>query len=240
MSNEEPPEDVTKKELWNRLRRLEQAVFPSRRDVLKAGGAAGAAGLLGFGAGSASAADTSPDRVGASGNPVDVYLDELKDASGDLVADVDDTGPVDFNRPVSVERIDSERHYAGAYSGSDPDARLDNALSAASSGETIYLEATTYDIDRTISSALTLVGGSSHNITGTIINATWTFNGNYITLKNVFLGGTISVTSKRVSIYDVSSGSVTFESGTDKCIIDTSTAVSVTDNSGSNTIGDIA
>jgi len=105
MTNDDPPENVTKEELWNRLRRLEKAVLPSRRDVLKAGGAAGAAGLLGFNAGSASGADTSGARAGSPGNEIDVYLDEIKDKSGDVVADIDDTGAVDFQRPVSTSDL---------------------------------------------------------------------------------------------------------------------------------------
>lgn len=95
MTTEDPPDDVTKEQLWNRLRRLEQAVFPDRRAVLKsaAGVAAlGAAGAGGYTTGQARAADTSVGSVGTTSDAVDVYLDQIRDPNDNVIMDVDSGG----------------------------------------------------------------------------------------------------------------------------------------------------
>jgi uncharacterized spore protein YtfJ len=114
------PRDWSDEEIEALLERLEehvdtdtelgQAVKSRRRDVLKAIGALGAggvAGAAGMEAASqqAQAADTSVGQIGSSGSPVDVAIDEIKDDGGDLVADIDDTGDVDFKRGVASPAV---------------------------------------------------------------------------------------------------------------------------------------
>lgn len=75
---DEPPEDVTKEQLWNRLRRLERAVFPSRRDVIKAGAGVGALGAAGLaGRASATPGDDGDTVWGSDANRDDYYADEV-------------------------------------------------------------------------------------------------------------------------------------------------------------------
>jgi len=76
--SEKPPEDVSKDEIWNRLRRLEKAVFPNRREMLKATAGLGALGAAGA-AGRASAApgDDGDTVWGSSSNRDDYYADEV-------------------------------------------------------------------------------------------------------------------------------------------------------------------
>jgi len=160
---------------------------------------------------------------------------------------------------VSTEQIGSERHNAGAYDGAGPDARLDNALSAASGGDVIYLENTDYTADRTISTQVSFVGTRvSYGNDGTNFNGSLTVdgrcnfenvafsgavtaNGKYTTFDNVPLegGSSITVAADYVSITRATLGDVTFQSGTSNGIADACRGTSVTDN-GSNTIGDIS
>jgi len=77
---------------------INNKVVLSRRQLLAlTGGGAGLA-ALGFGTGQASAADGSNDTsvgdVGAAGDSVDVFVDELRDDGGDEWLDVDDTGDI--------------------------------------------------------------------------------------------------------------------------------------------------
>lgn len=208
------------------------------------------------------------------GNPVtNLFGDGLEYASGAvqvlssiwdsanqvITADVDNSSVVTDS--VSVESVGSVRHYAGAYSGSDPDARLDSALSAASNGDTVFLESDTYDADRTVSTQVSIVGtGPSGG--GTRIEATWTLSIFGVVLTRVYLGGAtvinmdggsqrlaevnsastpdINVGASEAIITSIRTANVTFESGASGGIVDSSTDVSVTDNDGGNTTGDIA
>jgi hypothetical protein len=151
--------------------------------------------------------------------------------------------------------INDEYYFASRFDGGDADTRLDNALSAASNGKTIYLESATYGNDRTISTEVDLVG--VHGTSGTEIDASWTMQSN-VSLRHILFASTaslslgflnrlsdclgtasVTVTSNRVRIWGCDDLSVTFESGTSEGIVDASTRVSVTDN-GTNTVGDIA
>jgi hypothetical protein len=87
-----------------------QGAQAHRRDVLKTLGLLGtgaAAGALGGTAATqqASAADTSVGQLGTAGNPLDITLDEIKDDGGDVVADIDDTGDVDFKRGIASPAV---------------------------------------------------------------------------------------------------------------------------------------
>jgi len=76
--SEKPPEDVSKEDLWNRLRRLEKEVFPDRRDILKTGAgiaSLGAAGMLGRA--SADPGDSGETTWGAPDNRDSWYANEI-------------------------------------------------------------------------------------------------------------------------------------------------------------------
>jgi len=223
------------------------------------------------------AADTSVGYFGEPGSPVDVYIDQLRDEGDDVVADIDDTGAVDWQSRglTNVGSLDTddatvnhgivrgrntERIDAAAQDGADADARLDNALSAASDGTVIYLENATYSDARTISQArLVLEGTDGGTFGGTTITGNWTLDGRVV-LQSCRIDGDMTFNSPHSAIL-FSSGnggshtvdadqfrlvgctcasvSVTFNSGTANGVVDASTGVSVTDN-GSNLDGDTA
>jgi hypothetical protein len=155
---------------------------------------------------------------------------------------------------VSTELLGDGRHYAGAYDGLDPDTRLDTALAAAEAGETVYLEAATYDAARTVAVAVKVVGT---NISGTSIDAAWTFSENLSRLESVRLNSPLTITANGfvgtdlwISGTSVSAegnghvftkcrnGEITFTSGTTNGLADGNYAgITITDN-GTNTVGD--
>jgi hypothetical protein len=159
---------------------------------------------------------------------------------------------------LNSEVISTNYIFAGAYDGGDVDARLDNALSDLNQGDTLYLEASTYVDDRTITTNRVRVVGSGRGGEGDATQldntTTWTFDsargqiqnltggslvaGGATLIKNVYLMD-ITVPNPNVIICDSFGGSVTFESGTSNGIVDTCSGTTVTDN-GTNTVGDIA
>lgn len=174
-------------------------------------------------------------------------------SSEELTADVN-------NESVNTEVLGTERHYAGAYDGADADARLDNAIAAASAGEAINLEGATYTADRTISTELTLIGTGGRTLSGTNIDASWTLSARILikqvdsepsasfTFDTILSGmincginvnADITVDADRFRYIGNHGGDVTFNSGTSAGIIDGNTLTSITDN-GSNTVGDNA
>lgn len=143
------------------------------------------------------------------------------------------------------------------FDGADADARLDNALSAASSGDTVYLESTTYSDDRTLSHSGDFIG-TSVDSNGTVINAAWTVSGNQSKIKSLRFEGSNanSITGDRcwlIGVYDLSDGwtisgddvqvqqcwgiDVTYASGTSGGVADGNASATISD-SGNNTIGD--
>jgi hypothetical protein len=159
----------------------------------------------------------------------------------------------------------NDYHYTGDYDGADADARLNTAITAASNGDTIYLENAEYSADLTISKRLSLVGTehASEGSTGgtTIVGlTTWTFNDrvlltnfnvptNDVTIninaganKVVGIGGfsnvPIIVSGNSCILRGLRGFSITLKSGTSRNIVDASSGTTVTDN-GSNTVGDI-
>ena len=168
---------------------------------------------------------------------------------------------------VSADNTDTKRvvgnyHFAGAYDGSDADARLGNAISAASTGETIVLESADYGTDRTFSKKLTLVGSGIFTTTGTgtVLNASWTFDdrvaifrlsttsgasATFNTISSAWCNSlinadtSITVASDNFRFTSNFGGDLTFNSGTSGGIVDACSQTTVTDN-GTNTVGDIA
>jgi len=159
---------------------------------------------------------------------------------------------------VSTEQLGSDRHYVAAYSGSDPDVRLDNALADASDNDTIFLEKEVYESDRTISTACRFVGVGAG---GTTINGIWTLDSTFISVENVTTSTDVefvieqpvvsitecqfgsdypvTVNADRFRFVNNEGGTLTFASGTSQGIVDSCTRTSVTDN-GANTVGDVA
>lgn len=171
------------------------------------------------------------------------------------------SGQISGLQLISTEQIVTDYVYAGAFDGSDPDARLDTALSAASDDQRIYLESASYDADRTISKAVTLTMPAANSTSGKI-NATWTLSTD-VTLDHVNATGSASfdltgnkaeIINSRAPVTVTISGdgcaiigchgesstnlSVTFESGASDGLADALRYATVTDNDGSNTLGD--
>jgi hypothetical protein len=155
-----------------------------------------------------------------------------------------------------------ERVDASIKDGADADARLDNALSDKSSGQTIFLESANYSKDRTIDSVnkVDIKGtGISSQHSDIDAGASWTYevirgvisdfhlssdssltvSGAVVHVDNVSGGGSITVDADRVILTRLDAISVTFASGTSNGVVDASTNTTVTDN-GSNTVGDIS
>jgi len=161
---------------------------------------------------------------------------------------------------LNTKQIGNERHYAGAYPGADADARLGNALSAASNGDTIYLESASYTTSQTISGGYRIVGIRPCSL----IESPFTFDDNQPTIVSVNIVGqgeivfntaNCTITQSRFgtepavtdkvgdnSIFGCDGGiantSIVLESGTSGSIVDACRNFSVTDN-GTNTVGDI-
>lgn len=173
--------------------------------------------------------------------------------SEELTADVNNTS-------VSTDRLATDYLYARSFDGADADARLSNALSAVSAGQTIYLEPATYTASASISTTgVRLIGSGGRAQTS--VDANWTVDtpnvdinevtwlsqssGDVLTVNGVQLRmvgcdstGNIQVADDDCIILGLSGGSVTFASGTGGGVVDGSTGVSVTDD-GTNTVGTI-
>jgi hypothetical protein len=209
-------------------------LLPGRRGVLKAGGLLAGGGVLGALTADRAAADVV-GQVGTDADRVDVFA-----------------GAVDANS-VSTRDLSNDYYYAGGFDGTDPDARLDAALSAADSGGRIYLENDVYTVDRTIDSGRYYITGTNgFPTTTTRIDANWTFD-NRASLEYIRLGGSLNLNTFNGYLSNISGGSitvndganvlqvlrgcdVTFASGTSSNILDIAINTSITDN-GTNEIG---
>jgi len=147
------------------------------------------------------------------------------------------------------------------FDGADIDARLDAALSAASSDDILILESGGYTTDRTISTELRLIGSGVIGSNIVLIDANWTFDAQ-IVIDGVVLSGdneitingsnsayvnTDNPTSSSITVQSGGfryignrGGEVTFESGASGGIVDGCSNTGFTDNDGGNTQGDIA
>jgi len=146
---------------------------------------------------------------------------------------------------------------ASKFDGADADARLDAALASVSGGAIVFLEQATYSDNRTINDNIVLSGVNAET-NGTVISGDWSLSATLAELSHVNIpstvslnafnsrltnsntgSGSVTVSANRAIISNLYGGSVTFESGSNGGVIDSSVAVSVTDN-GTNTVGDIA
>jgi hypothetical protein len=188
--------------------------------------------------------------------PVDMNGENISGVGTLTATDATISGTVDSGA-VNTETIADDYLYTGAFDGSDPDARLDNALNAAVDGETIYLERGVYNANHTVSNRVTLTGLStdtsgtkiestidltaSNIVLGTVrLTGTLNVSGYTCILKDAFaLNGSVNVSGGRFRMYGCHKGNVTFQSGTSSGIVDACSETVVTDN-GANTVGDIA
>jgi hypothetical protein len=180
---------------------------------------------------------------------------EIKHANSGERITLDDSG-------LKMQKIDDDRLYAGAFPGSDPDSRLSNAISEASLADMIYLENDEYSDDLTLSEEIKLVGTGTRfkgtEVTGT---TTWTFDGP-VNLSSIsapstnvvfningdgstfmksatFNGTSINVSGSGVRLSYLDAFSVTLDSNSSNCVVDSSVRTVVTDNGSSNVIGDV-
>jgi hypothetical protein len=184
----------------------------------------------------------------------EIVLDVLDAISGSTISP--DT--VNANS-VNTESIGTDRYYAAGFDGADADTRLDNALSTANPGDTIYLEGGQYAADRTISSGIIMAGTGGEG-GGTVIDGTWTLTGTGGIVRNCQInasnGGRVDADGVRSSIIDcvgVSSPNIQvgadrcritggdalniiFETGTSGGLVNSVTNATITDN-GANTDG---
>ena len=145
--------------------------------------------------------------------------------------------------------------------GTDPDDRLDNALSKATEGDAIYLENAEYSKERTGTNSIDVrvglygVSQEPGAVNSTHHTADWTFTGIH-QIKHVGGEATLRVEQDRTNIselthtgdieivddncmlFAINASTVTFEDGTSGNVIDASADVSVIDN-GDNTVGDV-
>jgi propanediol utilization protein len=154
-----------------------------------------------------------------------------------------------------TKRINDRDVYAAGFSGSSPDARLNNALTAINAGRVLHLEPETYTQDFAVNERITLAG-TIRTAGRTKIDAQITLlqrtsierlfmpngliqvNDGFCHLSKI-RGANISVADNKATVTSSDFVDVTFDSGTSQGIVDTCTNSSVTDN-GNNTVGDIS
>jgi len=201
----------------------------------------------------------------------DVFDGNIEGLSNPMTADLDASG-FNISNAGTIEgqaleadgAVIGDYYYASRFDGSTPTERLENALSASSSGDTIYLENVAYESDLVINDRVKLAG----SYRGTLINGSdWTINSDRCQITSIRLFESdliIDEGESNISSIEVRSRSavivnndqnvlfgllatggrpkeVIFQEGTSENIIDASggNGLSVTDN-GDNTVGDIA
>jgi len=201
-------------------------------------------------------------QLGEPGRPIDGYIEDLYDTNGNPVLEFQGDGSV---KSVSTGDTHTETigakdyHFAGDYTGADPDARLDAALSDVSGISLVYLEEGTYTANRTIDKEVVIKGVSPAAGTlgtGSRIEGVWTLNqrimvsqvdfraepicnNSSVTIDSSFIGAGVTISSDYCKVLRSDGQStITFESGTSGGLVDACTRLSVTDN-GTNTAGDI-
>jgi len=160
---------------------------------------------------------------------------------------------------LEVEQIGDGTLLAAGFDGTDADARLANAVAAASGGEKIILEQASYVDNLTTDKDLTLEGVKGREIGTNLDGGDWTFNGDVTVADIQLLNGSlqingsgseirggfhsssfvVTVDASEVRIYGIRGLDIRFATDTSDCVVDAATGVQVTDN-GNNTVGDIA
>jgi len=173
--------------------------------------------------------------------------------------DLNNVGALDA-ASISAEgaEINGEYLWASSFNGTDADARLDNALSAASNGDTIYLENATYSTNRTIGKIILLVGTGQQFGGTTVDGADWTLSGpaslrdiDFINVPTALThdggfadlthikGAPIQINADGVLVESCWSVSVTYASGTERGTADSLFGNSTVTDNGTNTTGTI-
>ena len=250
------------KKLENRIDKLESTIekmMPSRRDALKMGGAAlvGGAAMSGTASAGTSQVGTIGDKDATPPQLVDLHSEDINNADTVTTQDLDATNITASN--LNSDRITNHYLYAGNFSGSGASARLQNAISAASPGQLIYLEQAPYFNDVNVNKRLHLQGPTAASRSdGAVFRECVLRLTKRTVLKNVgffTLGGSGSIEVEAncllsgivtnfepVNLVDGESSitgskglEVTIESGVTNCVITGNVNTNVTDNSGNNT-----
>lgn len=204
--------------------------------------------------------------------PAGAQLDEdggdlvIRDSGGTIILRRDETaGAWDFTGTdmtgvgaLDVKTLGNDRKFAAAFDGADPDTRLSNAITAATPGDVIFLEAADYDSSRTINTALSIIGTDPNTPGGSTVRNTWTITSSDVSIQSVGFrsSGELLINSPRVRVqngYHVGNGitvdadsvlleglyfaDITFNGTTSGGLVDSGVGLSVTDN-GTNTVGD--
>jgi len=252
-------DEPDRQDLEDRVEQLESTIskmLPSRRDALKLGGAA----LVGGAAmsGTASAGTQQAGTIGTANDPVDVQSEDINNADTVTTQDLDATNITASN--LNSDRITNDYLYAGNFSGSGPSARLQNAISAATPGQLIYLEQAGYLNDVNVNKRLHLQGPSAASRSNgasfadsvlrlterTVLKNVGFFtspggSGSIEVESDCLLSGIVTA-SEPVNLVDGESSiigsrglEVTIESGVTNSVITANVDTNVTDNSGNNT-----
>jgi hypothetical protein len=151
-----------------------------------------------------------------------IATDEIADGgSGDVV----------FNSPLDVATVSDGYLYAGGFSGSTVDDRLSNALSAATSGDVIYLEPDgDYTQDQTVNQTrVTVTGGLRSNF-----KATLTLAGLESRVTNirpiVFSGGKIVVDAASCMVSFTQFAEIVVTSASEDTVLLGNVRADITDN----------
>ena len=127
----------------------------------------------------------------ADGSVAIQETDSGSDREVTLAPDGTFSAPSVETESLSTESLVSDYHYAGAYSGSNADERLDSALSAATDGDLIYLENKEYSDNRSISQQVRISGpiGGVFGDGARLNEATWTLAGQGMTITDIAIRG---------------------------------------------------
>jgi hypothetical protein len=166
---------------------------------------------------------------------------------------------------LGVQKVNDDRLYAGAFSGTDADTRLSNCLSAAPTGATVFLEKAKYSQDITVSKPVSLIGlGGIDDSTVFEGTMTMTLAANSVLkgvrcsddtvnivitssdclLQNITAFGPvgskaeISVDSSSCRLIGLRGMKVVLGSNSLRCVVDSSSSLNIIDNGSGNTIGD--
>jgi len=224
----------------------------SRRGVL--------AGLLGLGGAAAGAGVTSAIGENESyGSSTGVVGTDSEPVSETNVQDLH-AQDAQIDNLLEAKKITSGVLLAAGFDGADADARLANAVAAASGGEKIILEQASYVDNLTTGKNLTLEGVKGRKNGTTLNGGDWTFNGDVTIIDIQFGQGSLQMNGKgaeirggfhsgsfpvtvdtsEVRIYGVRGLDITFTSISANCVVDAATETNVTDNGNNTVVGDIA
>jgi hypothetical protein len=176
---------------------------------------------------------------------------EIKHANSGERITIDSSG-------LQTQKIDNDRLYAGSFSGSDPDSRLDSCLTRADNGDVVYLESDDYSASRTISKNIVFKGTSSKQIRGSRLLSSWSISSTCVFERlTVETGVTVNINAvdsmwkdcrfdgssafqvneDRFRFINNEFGQVEFATGTSDGLVDSCIGVSVIDN-GTNSVGE--